>query len=387
MIYFIYVIILVAFIDTFAQLPIISPFAHELGATPLLIGLAVGMYSFTNIIGNIFAGFWIDKNGAKRVLYIGLGITGLILLSYSLVHTPIQLILARFFHGLSGGLLVPAAFTYLANTSVKTKKGKSMALSGAIVGLAAVLGPAFGGMMTETAGVKWVFLIIGGLMLITALLAFLLLPQTEATMSRRIDSKETGKSIIDLLKNVPLFYAYLGSFALMFSQGVLAYMLPLKIEALNYGNEVSGMLMSTFAFTAILIFILPTNKLFDRFAHEYMLNTGLVILGIGLLLLSVTSQLSLLYMIMVIYGIGFSFIFPSINALIIQHTNVLDRGKAFGLFYAFFSLGVVVGSVMTGALAVTANGAFLIGTTVVLCSSFILFILIMQRKKASASIN
>lgn len=387
MVYFIYVIVMIAFIDTFAQLPIISPFAQGLGATPLLIGLAVGMYSFTNIIGNIFAGFWIDKNGAKRVLYIGLGITGLILLSYALVQTPIQLVIVRFLHGLSGGLVVPAAFTYLANLSSTSKKGKSMALSGAVVGLAAILGPAFGGIMTATAGIKWVFLIIGALMLITAVLALLLLPQTEATMSRRLDSKETGKSITDLLKDLPLFYAYLGSFALMFSQGVLAYMLPLKIEALNYGNEVSGILMSTFAFTAILIFLLPTNKLFDRFAHENTLTAGLVILGIGLLLLSLTSQLSLLYVIMVVYGIGFAFIFPSINALIVQYTNLLDRGKAFGLFYAFFSLGVVVGSVITGALAVSANGAFLIGTAVVLVSSFVLFMLIMKQKKASASIN
>mgnify|MGYP001351504599 CR=1 FL=1 len=79
MVYFIYFVILVSFIDTFSQLPIISPYAQGLGATPLLIGIVVGIYSFSNIIGNIFAGFWIDKDGAKRVLYIALALTGLIL--------------------------------------------------------------------------------------------------------------------------------------------------------------------------------------------------------------------------------------------------------------------------------------------------------------------
>lgn len=44
MILLIYLILLVAFIDTFAQMPIISPFAKELGASPFLIGLAVGIF-------------------------------------------------------------------------------------------------------------------------------------------------------------------------------------------------------------------------------------------------------------------------------------------------------------------------------------------------------
>lgn len=387
MAFVVYFIVMVTFIDMFAQLPIISPFAQGLGATPLLIGLAVGIYSFTNIIGNIYAGFWIDNNGSKRVLFIGLGLTGLILLAYTFISSPSHLIIARFLHGFTGGLVVPAAFTYIANRSSASKKGKSMALSGAVVGLAAVIGPAFGGIMTAKAGIVWVFLITGVLTLIAAILAFFLLPTTEAKMSRRLDSKETGKSIIDLLKDLPLFYAYLGSFALMFSQGILAYMLPLKVEALNYGNEVSGMLLSTFAFTAILIFILPTNKLYDRFPHENTMILGLATLGFGLLLLSLFSAIHALYVIMVIYGIGFALIFPSISALIVQHTNVLDRGKAFGLFYAFFSIGVVVGSVMIGALELASFGAFLIGSIVVLGCSVFLFILVWQQKKTNTLIN
>lgn len=379
--YFIYFLVMVAFIDNFAQLPIISPFAQGLGGTPLLIGLAVGVYSFSNIIGNILAGLWIDKDGAKRVLYIGLGVTGLILLIYTFVSTPIQLIIMRFLHGFSAGFLVPAAFTYLANRLDEGNKGKSMAISGAIVGVAAIIGPAFGGIMTATVGITWVFLIIGVVMILTALLTFAILPQIDTKTSRRLDDNNSWKSIVGLLKRIPLFYAYLGSFALMFSQGILAYMLPLKVKLLNGGTEVSGMLMSTFALTAILIFILPTNRLFDRFPHENTLNLGLGILGTSLFFLSLSANIGYMYGVMVLYGIGFALIFPSMNALIAQHTNELERGKAFGLFYAFFSIGVVFGSIFTGALAVTPDQAFIIGTVLVLVSCMILLFLIWRQKK------
>ena len=73
--YFIYFIVIVAFLDTFSQLPIMSTFAQSLGGTPLIIGLVVGMYSFANMIGNIIAGAAVDKFGAKKILYISMGIT------------------------------------------------------------------------------------------------------------------------------------------------------------------------------------------------------------------------------------------------------------------------------------------------------------------------
>lgn len=379
MVYFIYFIVMISFIDTFSQLPIISPYAQGLGATPLLIGIVIGIYSFSNIIGNFLAGFWIDKDGVKKVLYVGLALTGLILLAYVWANSPISLIFVRFFHGISGGLLVPAAFTFLANWNKEEKKGKSMAFSGAVVGLAAIVGPAFGGIVTKTMGIHWVFIIIGALMVATALLAFLVLPDTEATMSRRFDHKGAGQSIYHLLKTMPLFYAYLGSFCLMFSQGILAYMLPLKIESLHYGSEVSGALLSIFATTAILIFVLPTNRVFDRFKYEYTMAAGLIVLGVSLLLLSTTATLPYMYPIMMLYGIGFALIFPTINALIVQHTTSSDRGKAFGLFYAFFSLGVVAGSTMTGVLKVSADGAFLLGSGFLLVNSFLILFLVRRR--------
>src|SRR5699024_12812531 len=42
-----------SFLDTFIQLPIITPYAIDLGASHVLTGAIVAIYSFTNMIGNI----------------------------------------------------------------------------------------------------------------------------------------------------------------------------------------------------------------------------------------------------------------------------------------------------------------------------------------------
>ena len=82
---FVYLIVFFSFFDLFSQLPVMSPFAFSLGATPFLVGLAVGMYSFSNTIGNIISGFMTDKKGPYLILVLGIFASALSLFLYSFV--------------------------------------------------------------------------------------------------------------------------------------------------------------------------------------------------------------------------------------------------------------------------------------------------------------
>ena len=163
----------------------------------------------------------------------------------------------------------------------------------------------------------------------------------------------------------------MGAFFLMFSQGVLAYMLPLKVDLLELPSEMSGLLLSVFGITAILIFLLPVNRLFDRVKPVYTLIAGFSVMGSSLFLLSAVSAAPLLYVSMICYGIGFALLFPSINSLLIDATTERSRGRAYGYFYAFFSIGVVAGSSFTGALALTADQGFVTSGVLLLSAAAI----------------
>ncbi|MDF2065306.1 MFS transporter [Bacillus sp. Cr_A10] len=363
---FIYIIVFFSFFDLFAQLPIMSPYAKSLGATPFLTGLVVGMYSFSNTIGNIISGFLTDKKGPFSILIIGLFATSISLFMYQGVSDPIGLLIVRFIHGLLAGLIVPAAFTYSANQTSAEKRGKSVALSGAFVGLAAILGPAFSGIMASKKDEVFVLSITGSIMLILSILSVFLL----STVSIHKKTKENASvTVRDIFAESGLVKAFAGAFFLMFSQGVLAYMLPLKVLYLGYDSKTSGLLLSTFGFVAILVFILPINRLFDKVKPIKTLAFGMGLMGISMLLLGQIDTLQLLYVGMSLYGVGFAFLFPSINSLLIDSTEPTYRGKAYGYFYAFFSIGVVVGSSVTGLLQLTANGGFLLTGGLLICLS------------------
>lgn len=354
---FIYIIIFFSFFDLFTQLPVMSTYAESLGASAFLTGLAVGMYSLSNTFGNIISGFLTDRKGPFVILIVGLLTTGLSLTLYNLVDAPFALLIVRFIHGLVAGLIVPAAFTFLANATDQEKRGKGSAISGAFVGIAAIVGPAFSGILASRTSVPFVFNITASFMLVLGILSFFLLQANHAKKDKT--SSKTYIPISVFFHNIGTLKAFSGAFFLMFSQGVIAYLLPLKVQTLGFDSRLSGTLMSAFGIVAVLVFILPTNRIFDKVAPIKTLSLGIGLMGVSQILISQADSSTLLYIAMACYGIGFGLLFPSVNSLLIDSTTVEIRGKAYGYFYAFFSLGVVLGSSLLGWLSLGVVSGFI----------------------------
>lgn len=357
---FVYLIIFISFFDLFSQLPIMSPYADSLGATPFLIGLAVGIYSFSNMIGNVLSGFMTDRRGPFMILVIGLFASAISLLLYSAVTDPVSLLGVRFVHGFMEGLIVPAAFTFLANRTEQAKRGRGVAISGAFVGLAAIIGPAYGGIVSAKTSPAFVMAVNGSIMFMIAIAAFFVLRSFKYVPKKKVSKDSSQVRVKHLFRSPGMVRAFAGAFFLMFSQGVLALVLPLKVVSLGFDAKTSGLLLSTFGVAAILIFLLPVNRIFDRLRPIFTLAFGMSLMGLSMLFLSQIEELNSLYAAMVLYGIGFAFLFPSINSLLIDSSSAEFRGKAYGYFYAFFSIGTVAGSSLIGYLDLEFQGAFML---------------------------
>src|SRR5699024_1820017 len=78
-------------------------------------------------------------------------------------------------------------------------------------------------------------------------------------------------------------------------------------------------------------------------------------IGSALIILSFSASLNINFFAMIIYGIGFAFTFPSMNKIVADASADVDRGKAYGIFYAFFSLVVVAGSTISGCITEVAS--------------------------------
>lgn len=338
--------------------------AISLGATPFVVGLAVGMYSFTNMFGNMLGGIGIDRFGAKWVLTVGMAATSVNLLLYTIVATPTQLVLARLIHGLSSGLLAPSAFALMALVAKKGKYGRTMAHTGAIVGFSAIIGPAFGGIISAEFGYNWVFYSVSILMVASACLVWLLVPSPEKKPIKEKSTFLKGE-FKSLLGCRPLTNAYWGSFSLFFSLGVVTYLLPIRAAQLSSNGALAGMMISTFGIVAILIFLLPTNRMYDHFDPQKILFLGMFTVAVSQVFLAIFVSKIPIFISMGIFGLGFALMFPAMTTIIMQWVPETYRGKAFGMFYACFSLGVVVGSFSIGLLKASPSMGFIISSVIV----------------------
>ncbi|WP_078595763.1 MFS transporter [Evansella clarkii] len=376
---FIYAIIIVAFLDTFLQLPIISTYAHSVGAGNLLTGMIIAVYSLANMGGNIIAGHWIDQFGRRRVLFFGMAFAAVILLFYPLAETGWQLFFIRFFHGLAGGALIPAAFAYLGDLAPENRRGKMMAFSGACIGTAAIIGPAAGGIISARISPDAVFYIASIIFVITCLAVLFLLKESAPASARRNVSLSHFRR---LAFNPFMVQASLSALTLTLSMGVLTFALPLRTEELGLSPSVTGLLLSSFGIIALFIFLTPANRLYDKFRPQSIIIAGLILIGLSLFSLSVVENIYLITAVMLVYGTGFSFVFPSMNRIIVEISGTSDRGKAFGVFYASYSLGIVAGSFFAGAAADFFGYPFRVSGGLVLAMSLTLFWLV---KKQSGS--
>ncbi|KKM08697.1 hypothetical protein SY88_22850 [Clostridiales bacterium PH28_bin88] len=355
----------------FSQLPIISPHASLLGAGVFMTGLTVAMYSLTNMVGNFFAGRVISLTGKVNAIFGGMLVAGAAVSGYAMVNGPGEFLLLRAVHGLGTSVVVPAAYAYLGNLVSRDRRGKEMSKTGIAIGVAALIGPAFGGIMKDRLGVDFVFWFVAASLAATALLVrWILRDQLDSTAA-----KEQAVPLKTLLNRRGLVTAYIAAFSLMFAKGTMAFSLPLYADSLGYSGGITGALFSSFALAALLVFATPLNRVSDRVGRFGPLCTGLFLIGSSLILLLLSGNLAYLLAVMFLYGIGFGFLFPTATALVLDQTYPGERGTAFGLFYGVFSLGVVVGPVLSGFLAMWRVPSFLVGGSVALLGVFSLLLL------------
>jgi EmrB/QacA subfamily drug resistance transporter len=98
-----------------------------------------------------------DMFGRKRFFIFGLAVFLIGSALCGLAQSIIQLSIFRAIQGIGGGALMPIAFTIVFDIFPPENRGKMTGLLGAVFGAASVLGPLLGAYITDTFSWHWVF--------------------------------------------------------------------------------------------------------------------------------------------------------------------------------------------------------------------------------------
>lgn len=144
--------------------------------------------------GTLLGGFLLlggrlaDVVGRRRMLQVGLAVFAGTSLVAGLATDPAVLITARGAQGLGAALVTPAALSILMDAFAPgPERNRALGLWGSLTGIASVCGVLIGGVLTDSAGWRWIFWVNVPIGIAAIVLAPLVLPESREPVRRRFD--------------------------------------------------------------------------------------------------------------------------------------------------------------------------------------------------------
>ncbi len=342
------VIAMLRMLGLFALLPVLSLYAAGLeGATPLLIGLAVGAYGLTQAGLQIPLGALSDKVGRVPVIVAGLAVfaIGSLVAMYS--DTIHGVIAGRLLQG--AGAISATLMALIADATRVEVRTRSMAFVGIGIGASFLIAMVVGPLLAANFGVRALFG-LGVLVAIFAALLLLLLPKgIEKPQARegRWDLRPALRA--DLLRLD--FYIFLLHAILAASFVALPFLLSnsLALPVTSHWKLYGGALLVSLIGTVLLI------VRDERQGKGGTIGVAVALILIGELLLTFAEiSPASVFLALTLFFAGFNFLEAGLPARLSLLASEESRGASLGIFSSSQFLGAFVGG-LTGGLFLSVS--------------------------------
>jgi predicted MFS family arabinose efflux permease len=326
-------------------LPIISPYAEQLGAREGEIGVIIGIFAFVAVLSRIPYGSYADRHSKKNLLLLGAFIFALSPLLYSASSSPGALIWTRMFHGLGIGAFTVAAFALVAELSPRLRLGEAMGVYGVSIMVATAIAPALSGYLVDAVGFDNTFYLASG---------FGFLSLALAGVMHGYGADGSPDSLLRGFKKVfespGVLLASYGIFILTLSYGVVVAFIPVYMINLGISYTMVGGFFAVYAVTTIVTRPVM-GRLSDRVGRAEVIIPMMLLTAVGMYSASLFASVETLYVTAVAYGFGFGSAYAVLSAMVVDSVAPENRGSAMAVFTSNFDLGIAFGSMGLGLAA------------------------------------
>ena len=357
-------------ITVVSSLPLISHTFNEIPNIEFLSKLMLTIPSIVIALFAPFAGYFVDKFGRLKPLYIGIvlfilgGSSGLYLDNFYYI------LVGRAVLGFGVALIMTSSTALIGDYFTQDERHKFMSKQGMVVGIGGIIFITSGGLLAQ---IHWSYpfaIYLIPILFLPIIMKFLYEPE-----------KYTKTNSVEL--NPSLFPIYITAFFVM----VLFYMLPtqlpyLIINTLDGKPQSIGFVIATsFIFNTIMA--MQYSKIKAKLSYMQIYSITFLSFSIGVFIISKASNISDLYYATVFLGSAFGLLLVNTNAWFLSNVTKYNRGKASGILTSSFFLGQFSSPLIFQPIVDVYGiaGLFQIVSVITLLISFVLFVKYKLKKK------
>ena len=354
-------------------MPILPMFIKALGGTGLIVGLIGGLRDSISSILKVFAGYWSDKSG-KRKVFVSSGYLISAFFKLFLAFSKIwqHILVFAGLERIGKGLRTAARDAIIADSMPKERgKGfgihRAMDTSGAIIGSIIVF------------LLFWFFKFsFKPIILIAAALAFLSLIPLYFVKARKREPQDINLKIglKGLPRRLKLFIFVSGVFAL----ANFSYMFfVLRAQEFFKGKLSVGVPILLYALFNVFYaaFAVPFGRLSDKIGREKVIVFGYLLFSLTSLGFAFFNSLAAFIILFALYGIVYAIVDGNQRAYVSDLSSEKLRGTALGTFHTMIGLVALPANLTAGFLwQINASVLFIFGAVIGIISValFIVFI-------------
>ena len=333
------------FINVHLLLPTMPVYIVQLGGDTKDVGIVMGIFTIAATLMRPIGGMLLDRYDRKKILLAGLALTVAVAVIYHAATAILLLLFIRLAHGISFSIATTATGTLASDLLPRSRLGEGMGYFGLTTSLSMAVAPLIGLWLVGNAGFTALFN-VAIIVAVIAIVVSIIPGYEQSKLSHcKIDKEEHHGSGFFEKK------ALKASFVMFFLAIVWG---PIISFVALYAQE-KGIANIGLFFTANALVMLLSRPFAGRWSDKNgaykIILAGIGFITVSTITISFSVNLIGLLFAGVAYGLGFGFCLPSLQALAVRDVSPYRRGAATGTFFASLDLGIGIGTMLFGWIA------------------------------------
>jgi MFS family permease len=337
----------VLYLGAYMRLPLVPLFARGLGASTFQVGMINAVFMLAATLLSVPLGLVSDRLGRRRLILIGMGISGLTSAFLLVARSPLQVGAIYLFSGIGLACFSPAMMSYIGDVSPVPFLGRAYGWYTSALYLGMAAGPGLGGAAAGE-GFQTAFLLSAVVIGAGLLLAGPRMPVPPPAL--RPESGNLRADFREITRNPTVLACWTATFFSTYAWGSLFAFFPLYARDAGISIAHTGLIFTCQA-AANALFRIPIGHLSDRSGKRVpFILAGNLLFAVAIMAVGQARTLAPLYTLFVAVGGGMAAAFTAIGALLSESVPTRIRGLAMGGYNTCIYGGFTISAATLGAV-------------------------------------